>query len=443
MSEAGAVRKVAAEAARGVSLSGSSGDAPTALTHRASESDSLSAALLVPITLPRTCLAALLLCAAAPGVAAQADRPTGLEIAGLPALNFDSDEGVGYGVLAEGYQYGDGTMDPYLWTLQPRVFLTTRGRRDVTLFIDAPHLLPDGWRVNGFLGIEKQITTPYFGLGNESRYDEALEDPDGPNPHFYGFGRLRRSALFNLQRSVPGTPLWTLFGAGLITTRIDPTPEDEGTTLYATEVGPAGETYWTNYLRAGLIWDTRDRETGPTSGAWSEVVVHWVTESLGADVSFTRWSLIDRRYYSLTERLVFAHRYFLQGVSGEAPVHQLQRVQTSFKQGEGLGGSATVRGLPKNRLAGKGMLVWNAELRWRALDFRAVGRPFHAVLSTFVDHGRVWVAGVRMHELFSDLHRGYGVGARLGMGENFVAAVDVAHSAEADLPIYIGLGYLF
>jgi hemolysin activation/secretion protein len=172
-------------------------------------------------------------------------------------------------------------------------------------------------------------------------------------------------------------------------------------------------------------------------------VVQWVDESLGADVAFTRWSVIDRRYYSLTDRLVFAHRYALQGARGDVPLHQLQRVQTSFKQGEGLGGSSTVRGLPKNRYAGKGMLFWNAELRWRVVDFTAAGRSFHAALSGFVDQGRVWSGGVRLSELFSDLHRGFGGGAHLGMGENFVASVDVAHSSEAGYPIYLSLGYLY
>ena len=42
-----------------------------------------------------------------PESAAQS-RPTGLEIGGVPALNFDSDEGFGYGAVAELYQYGDG-----------------------------------------------------------------------------------------------------------------------------------------------------------------------------------------------------------------------------------------------------------------------------------------------------------------------------------------------
>jgi hypothetical protein len=400
----------------------------------------VSLSLMIRATLLATALAALLVEA----TEAQSGRATGLELAGLPTLSFDSDEGVGYGAIAEIYDYGDGTPRPYKWTLQPKVLITTRGRRDVTLFMDAPDLLPEGWRVNGFLGYERRIVTPFYGIGNETTYDASLDDPDGPNPHYYAFGRLRKSALFNLQRNLPGTPLWALFGGGLVNSEIDPTPENDGTTLYATELGAAVETYWTNYVRAGLIWDTRDRESAPTEGVWSEVVFHWVTESLGADVDFTRWSVTDRRYYSLTDRLVLANRLFLQGINGDAPVHQLQRVQTSFKQGEGLGGLRTLRGISKNRYAGKGMFVWNAELRLRVVEFAALGRSFHGAVSGFLDQGRVWSGGVRPRELLSDLHRGYGVGLHLGMGENFVATLDVAHSSEEDgYPIYVALGYLF
>jgi hypothetical protein len=388
-------------------------------------------------------MAPILLALAAGPTSGQEAGSTGLELGGFPIVKVDSDDGFDFGLSGAIYEYGDGTLAPYMWTLQPQVEIYTGGRRDITLFIDAPHLLPEGWRVNGFLGSERRLYSPYYGIGNEAPYDESLDDAEGPDPHYYEYGSVRRSALFNLQRRIPGTPLWGLFGAGLVTTRTDPTPDDEGTTLYREQLGPEVETYWSNYLRAGLVWDTRDRETGPTSGSWSEIVVHWVTRGLGADFDFTRWSVTDRRYYALTERLVFAHRYFLQGVSGDAPVHQLQRVQSSFLQNEGLGGSRTVRGLPKNRYAGKGMLVWNAELRLRAVEFGAFGRSFYIGLSAFVDQGRVWAGGPRVKELFSDLHRGYGGGIQGGMGENLLVSLDVAHSSEATLPFYIHLGYLF
>ena len=328
-------------------------------------------------------------------------------------------------------------------TLQPTVFLTTEGRRDFTVFFDAPGILPGGWRLDLFLGSEAQIATPYYGTGNESSYDDALEAEDGPNPRFYRFGRTRRSAMGNVQRGIGDTPLRVLFGIGAVWHSVTPTPELSGTTLFANEQAGLRTPNWANFARVGLIWDTRDRESSPTRGSWTEVLVQRIPSWLGSERSYSRWTITDRRYLSLGHSLVLAHRYLLQSVGGGAPVHELFQVQTSFKQQEGLGGAKTVRGLLKNRYVGRGLLVWNAELRWRAAEFVALGRPFHATLSVFLDQGRVWSERVEFRELFEDLHRGFGGGVRLGMGENFTVALDVATSYETGLPIYIGLGYLF
>jgi hypothetical protein len=371
------------------------------------------------------------------------ERPTGLEVAGLPALGFDADEGFGYGVLAEVYHYGDGAREPYLWTVQPKIYLTTRGRRDITLFFDAPWLIPGGWRVSGYVGTERKLFSPYYGLGNGSTYQAVLEDPDGPNPRYYSFGRLRHIGRVDLQRPIAGLPLRLLVGAGMVRSEIDPVPEDVGTTVYAGEVATEVETRWTNFVRGGLVWDTRDRETAPRRGVWTEVLLQWVDEELGADYGYRRWTIIDRRYFSLTDRLVVAHRYLLQGVSGNAPVDELQRIETSFKAGEGLGGSSSVRGILKNRYTGKGMLAWNAELRWRVLDFEMAGRALHVGVSAFLDQGRVWEGGVQLRELLSGLHRGYGGGLHGGMGENFVGSLYAGTSAETGVKLYLGLGYLY
>jgi outer membrane protein assembly factor BamA len=385
----------------------------------------------------------ILVCTSPPiPIDAQEGESTGLEIGGLPAVNFDSDEGFGYGALVELYQYGQRGLLPYVWSLRPTVFLTTEGRRDFTVFFDAPHMLSNGWRLDAYLGSEKQIATPYYGLGNQTPYDEALDD-EGVDPFYYRFGRTQRSATFNLQRDLSGTPLRWLVGAGLVRTSILPVPENEGSTLYEAEVGSTEHDTWSNYLRAGLVWDSRDRETGPSNGVWTELLIQRIDERFGADAGYTRWTFTDRRYFSLGGHVVFAHRYLLQGVGAGAPVQDLFQVQTSFKQQEGLGGAKTVRGVLKNRFAGRGMLVWNAELRWRATDFLLFGRPFHVVLSAFLDQGRVWDGGVKLDELLTDLHRGFGGGVRFGMGDNFIVAVDMGRSEEAGMPMYIGLGYLY
>ncbi len=376
--------------------------------------------------------------------------PTGWEPTGLPALNYDSGEGFGYGVLFELYNYGDGGFSPYRFTLQPTVFLTTGGRRDFNVFFDAPHLLPEGWRIDASLGSERQIASPYYGLGNTSVYDALLEDTEGQ--YYYRFGRTRRRVAVNVQRGLWDLPIRVLAGVGATHTNIDPLPKDATGTLLSERIGDGGgsssspETIpggWSNHVRVGLVWDTRDRETGPHRGTWSEVLVQAVPEFLGSESAYVRWTAVDRRYFPLGDRLTFANRLLVQDVEGDAPFYDLSIIQSSFKQLEGLGGGRTLRGIPKNRYVGKGVFLWNAELRWHAMDFTMMGRAFHMVLSTFVDTGRVWEDGLVPGELLSDLHTAYGGGIRAGMGENFVAALDIGHSTESTASIYINVGYLF
>ena len=382
--------------------------------------------------------------------AQESPGPTGWEPAGVPALNYDADEGFGYGVLFELYNYGEGGYSPYRFTIQPTVFLTTGGRRDFTLFFDAPHLLAEGWRIDALLASERQIASPFYGLGNTSVYDAVLEDTEGQ--YYYRFDRKRRQLAVNVQRALGDLPIRVLAGVGATRTDVDPLPKGATETLLNQWIGDGGVSGsipdaiprgWSNHVRVGLVWDTRDRETGPHRGTWSEVLVQAVPEFLGSESAYIRWTAVDRRYFPLGDRLTFANRLLVQDVEGDAPFYDLTIIQSSFKQLEGLGGGRTLRGIPKNRYVGKGVFLWNAELRWRAMDFTLMDRAFHMVLSTFVDTGRVWEDGLEPGELLSDLHTAYGSGIRVGMGENFIAALDVGHSTESTASIYINVGYLF
>src|ERR1043166_3259683 len=102
--------------------------------------------------------------------------PTGREIVGLPALNFDSDEGVGYGALVQIYEYG-ARVRPHRYTIQPTLLFSTKGRRDLVLFVDAPNI--GGWRLGLDVAREQHLATPYYGVGNASVYDTTAEqDPN-------------------------------------------------------------------------------------------------------------------------------------------------------------------------------------------------------------------------------------------------------------------------
>ena len=367
-------------------------------------------------------------------------RQSGWEIVGLPALNFDADEGFGYGALVEMYDYGAGAR-PYRLTIQPTLFRTTKGRRDITLFVDAPSLLPGGWRGSMYFGREQQLATPYYGIGNTTPYDEALESAG--NPYYYRFGRTRLRASADFQHAIGKRHQRVLLGFGVSSAKIDATPFDSGTTLLANENPSWSQPHRDNYVRVGLVYDSRDREIAPTRGVWSEALLQHTSTALGATSNYTRVTATTRGYLPIGARLVLAQRVVLQDVTGEAPFDELSTLQTSFKQQDGLGGANTIRGLPKDRFVGNAMMLSNTELRWHAADFRMIGKRSSLVLSTFLDAGRVWAADASLGTMLRDLHAGYGAGARVGLGESFVVAVDVGHSKEAMAPIYIGLGYLF
>jgi len=221
---------------------------------------------------------------------------------------------------------------------------------------------------------------------------------------------------------------------GYVAARTNITPFDSGTTLFAQDFPNAPHGSIT-YGRLGVVMDTRDREIGPHSGWWNEALVQ-------RSNSFTRVTGTARRYTPITARLTGASRFLAQQVFGNVPIYDLATVQSSYKSDEGLGGAKMLRGIPRNRVMGKGLVVLNNELRWRATDFRLLNKSAFLMFSGFVDAGRVWVGSIKWEEATTDLWVGYGGGVRLGLGENSVVAVDVGHSSSAT-QLYIGLGYAY
>ena len=369
-------------------------------------------------------------------------RPTGHSLIGLPAVNYDADEGFGYGVQLQYYDYGEKGVQPYRFSLQPTVFFTTRGRRDVTLFIDAPHFLPGGWRANAQLAREKQLTAPYYGIGNNTQSLESATK--SPNPYFYRFGRTVLRANADFQHSLGVPALRVLAGVGSRQADVKTVPYDSGTTLLAQQTGSARlPRVDTRYARVGLVWDSRDHEIGPHTGNWSEILVQRAGRVLGGDQVFTRITGTVRQYVPLGDDVTLAERVVMQTTRGNPAVSEIFAVQSSFRDDEILGGATSLRGIPKNRYVGKGVAFANSELRWSATQFGLLGRPTRLILSGFVDAGRVWTDGLDLSSGFEQLHVGYGGGVRLAVGPTFVVAADVGHSSQSTAAIYVGIGYIY
>jgi hemolysin activation/secretion protein len=139
-------------------------------------------------------------------------------------------------------------------------------------------------------------------------------------------------------------------------------------------------------------------------------------------------------------------------------------VITSILKGstsEGLGGSKTLRGIIRNRIAGDAIFFGNTELRWKAKQFTFRNNNFYIGLNAFADYGKVTKRiPVDLHRVNSDgepvsayfdpgaesIHVSCGAGLRIAMNQNFIVAFDyglATDSRDGDTGFYMGLNYLF
>jgi len=381
---------------------------------------------------------------------------------GVPAINYNADEGFGYGVVGNIYNYSTGGYSPYYWTVQPQIFFTTGGKQEHWLFFDSPYVLGQGYRITAELKMLKQQYNAYYGIGNNSIYDEAfieVDDDDNPvdpalyrNKYYYTHYRGRLSFTASLVKAFQSHPngrplLSALVGFGVISTEnkldenITKLQEDLAAGIVTQKEIDGG---LTNYVKLGMIHDTRDNEPAPNKGHWTDLVSEIYTGVIGSDYDFVKLTFTDRHYFPLMPRLVYAQRIMLEKMFGDPPFYEMTFYGSSYKIDEGLGGSKSIRGIFKNRFIGDTKFFMNTELRFKFLEFSGLGQDFYLATNAFCDFGKVWSdRDAENKNDFANLHFGYGGGLHIGWNENFIVAVDAGTSEETGLQLYIGLGYLY
>ncbi len=383
-------------------------------------------------------LALLSVSLAVPSALAQGPTHRRVQISAVPALNYSSDEGFGYGVVAGlyGYRAGAGRYD---WAFEPTLFFTTGGRREVSAMVDAPDLIGGRVRLTAFGAYEDDCCHPYFGGGNSSAYDPGLASGDGPS--FYTYQRTRWSLVADLQwRVTRGVRL--LLGAAA---HHNASATRDPNTAFALD-SAAGRLSASDFSAAsigpkvGAVLDTRDRERDPSRGAWADAIVWHGWPAVGSDHEFTRLSGTLRGYVPAGPHFTIAGRFVGEHIAGSMPASMLPDIASSFRDYPGVGGARSVRGVLRERFLGTTRVLANLELRWRGRPFALLGQRWRVGAVAFVDGGRVW------HRAADDdggPHVGEGAGLRVTWGEDFIVAADVARGSEAGVQVYIRLGHLF
>lgn len=266
--------------------------------------------------------------------------------------------------------------DPWLsdGSLAATVALGFNGSQMATLVFRAPGLWKD-WRLfaEGF-GV-KDSRMGYYGIGNDSPYDPALEVN---NSNYYRVERGRLGGRIEVTRHIVGH-LEAAVGAGVVGTRFTTLPAP---TLFAAQVGNRlDETDYTGSLR--VVFDTRDREYNPSTGALLQA---------GALVgnAYGRFYGDARGFVHPYYNTVVAGRLTAVGTSGSPPLSSAYELQLWEESRWQYGGQETNRGLAGGRLVDADQLSASLEVRQTIID---VGDLAAVGLIGFLDVGRVFPEG--------------------------------------------------
>jgi len=353
--------------------------------------------------------------AAAPGRASRPHESVGWRATAIPIANFSSDDGTGYGLRCNLYEY-DGTTVPYRRKYSAQAFATTGGKWVHRLLLDMPDVRP-GERLEVELVYEKEKYANYYGGLPDAQL--TLYDRDQktfrqamPDARARWINQLSGPWRLQVSARLAHAAIDANAEVGSLLRDLDP-PGRGGGTLARTEVAVQRDTR-DNY---------NDSESGQLTslglgyGVTGDRRANWV--SVGVD---------QRGFWRLASGLVLAHWFRGDAVLGDVPFHEELE----------MGGSSTVRGQAASRDRGEGRLVSNAEVRWRG---RCLSRRRQIYLGAlaFVDVGQIFDLGDG--PAANAWRRGQGVGLRLHWHSTIVRA-DYSRAGDRT-GLYITFGQVF
>ena len=458
---------------------------------------------------------------------------TGTNFGPLPVVAFDADRGFQFGALLNLYNFGNGDTYPNpksQWYFEASAYTKESAINSYKFIVnyDNKTLIP-GVRMSICTGYYKDAALDFYGFnGYQSNYDMSMLEPTfrfddneagqkllkkfeekGKLPKgFYRFGRDLVKAKIDFTGEILKNFYWEA-GYNFSWTKAQPfTPkgyavldnpgellDPDNAVLYV----PGGTTLFdlykiwgiipedeaegglTSSIRLGLMYDSRNVENNPTKGIWAEAHVIAAPKWLGTTHEHYRYCATFRHYVPVVQdKLTFAYRIGYQGTFGNsAPWYNLPfYTNMGIKaDNDGFGGYRTVRGLMLNRVQGLDTGFYNAEFRWKFIDFKLWKQNIAFALSAFCDGAHVFrgydmefsdeakkaaAEGIMNGDIpFADyeglynkfvfdrkdgFHGSAGAGLRFIMNQNFIVAFEYArcfNKQDGNGAFYINTGFLF
>jgi hypothetical protein len=431
---------------------------------------------------------------------------TGLNYGPLPVVAFDADRGFQFGALLNLYNFGNGDTYPNpksTWYFEASAYTkeSSIGSYKFIVNYDNKTLIP-GVRMSICSGYYKDAALDFYGFnGYQSYYipsetmfkdgmAQYLPDEEGKKLEakgkypkgFYRFGRDLIKAKVDFTGEILKNLYWEAGYNFSWTKASDFTPE--GYEVLAGSTFPQGTSLFNLYklwgiipenqaeggiissIRAGLMYDSRNVENNPTKGIWAEAHVIAAPKWLGTTDPHYKYCITMRQYLPIVQdKLTFAYRAAYQGTFGSNAPWYAMPFYTNMgpkADNDGFGGYRTVRGLMLNRVQGQDVGFYNAELRWRFIDFKLWKQNIAFAISGFTDGAHVFKGYdienktgkyVNLYNEFVDINRksdGFhgsaGAGLRFIMNQNFIVAFEYArcfNKQDGNGAFYINTGFLF
>ena len=414
---------------------------------------------------------------------------TGINLGPIPVVAFDAARGFQYGAVLNIYNFDDGSTYPNpksTWMLEASAY--TKGSYKFVANYDKRELT-DNIRLSVCTGYYNDRALDFYGFnGYQSNYDMNLVEPymtysEGSSfkkapKGFYRYSRQMIKIKADLTGKITDNFYWE---AGYNFNWLDISSfTPEGYTVFANKID-GGTTLFDLYktwgiipaeqadggivssIRLGLMYDTRNVENNPTKGIWAEAHLDIAPKFIGTTHQHFTLSANMRQYLPLANNLVFAYRAAYQGLLNDDAPWYMMPFYTSMgpKQDfDGVGGYRTVRGIMLNRVVGKHTAFYNAELRWRFVNFQKWNQNIAFALTGFCD-GAYTIKGYDITNKTSnkmDLYNGFindnkdglhaaaGAGLRFIMNQNFIVAFEYAkcfNPQDGNGAFYINTGFLF